>query len=151
MATLAAIKAAVNARLASLWPVVKTKQEAYRAAKGHYFQGILTSAPPDDGATVAPSLSNAATDQYDYTPPVLDINGTITVPEVKTFHSWSYFGINGTLPAQIECAVEMSAYEAPGGVHGYYCTVSVTKAGITYTRTAQVEQGVELTTGSWSS
>ena len=128
MATLNQIKTAVNARLADLWPKVKNRQATYFANNGRYWQGRITSAPPDDGATVAPDLTTTAGPQN---------------------VSWQT-AVNGDIPSPVECALQIDTYEAPGGVHGFYATVSFTKAGVTYTRTAQVENGVEITTGSWS-
>ncbi len=128
MALLATIKATVNTRLADLWPKVKNRQATYFASKGRYWQGRLTSVPPDDGATVAPDLTTTAGPQN---------------------VSWQT-AVNGDIPNPVECAVQIDTYEAPGGVHGYYCTCLVTKAGVTYGRTAQVEAGVEITTGSWA-
>ena len=148
MATLQQIRDAVNARLAVIWPKIKTRQETYRAAKGRYFQGIVTSAPPDDGATASAVLTLAPTDQFDYVPPVRDAEGAIVVAEVKTFHTWAYFA-NADIPSTLEMALRIDVYEGPGGVHGYFCTCLVTKNAVTYYRTAQVENGVELTTGTW--
>lgn len=127
MATLAQIQSAVNSRLAVLWPKVKTREETYFGNKGRYWQGLLWASPPDDGATCVPDLNLVAGAENT---------------------AWSS-ALNGdTLAAEV-MALRIDTYEAPGGVHGYYATCIVTKAGLTYKRTAQVEMGVEITTGSW--
>lgn len=127
MATLAAIQSAVNSRLSVLWPKVKTRQDTYFGNKGRYWQGLLWATPPDDGATCAPNLSLVA--------------GAQNV-------SWTA-AVNSDVNASEVMACRIDTYEKPGGVHGYYCTVLVTKNGTTYARTAWVESGVEQTTGSW--
>lgn len=128
MATLAQIQTTVNTRLATLWPKVKTREEARFAAVGRYWQGLLWATPPDDGATCVPNLSLVAGPQNT---------------------SWNS-AVNGDVNATESMAVRIDTYEAPGGVHGYFCTCIVTKNGLTYARTAQVEMGVEITTGSWA-
>ena len=130
--TLTQIRNAVNARLATLWPAIMAKQENYFAAKSaqgtpRYWQGLLFATPPDDGALCTPDMTLKAGNE----------NTT-----------WQT-ALNGDIPGTIEAAFRIDTYEAPGGVHGYYCTCLVTKTGVTYGRTAQVENGVEITTGSW--
>lgn len=152
---LADIKAAVNARLASLWPAFKAKQEAYRATHGRYWQGLpLLAAVPDDGVTVAPTLTVAPNDCYHTieqgteTVPAMD-GGTTQVPKrVRVPHDWTFLG--AALPAQVEAQFTCDVYCAPGGIHGYYLTARVSRLGKTYRRTAHVLDGVEQTTGTWS-
>jgi hypothetical protein len=128
--TLAQIKAAVNARLADFWPKVKAKEETYAGNHGgRYWQGIIFGTPPDDGALCVANYAVKPTDQNT---------------------SWSDVSAASDLPASVEAALQIDVYQAPGGIFGYYCTAYVTKAGVTYTRTAQVEAGVEITTGTWS-
>lgn len=145
MATLAQIQSAVNARLADAFPKFRTRQETYRAAKGRYFQGLVWSSVPDDGALVSPNLATAPSDCFD--PEVRDEDGEIVTPAVP--HSWNFIGFNADLPATVEAQIRCDVYEAPGGVHGYRLTCRVSKAGVTYARTAQVEMGAVVTTGAW--
>ena len=151
MATLLQIQSAVNSRLADFFPKVRVRQETYRANRGVYWQGIAFSSVPDDGALATPDFTKAPTDRYDYTPPVRDINGVITIPEIKAFHSWARTGVNADLPAGVEAQLSCDVYEGPAGVHGYYLVAKVSKNGVTYQRVAQVENGVVITTGSWNS
>lgn len=126
--TLLQIQTQVNQRLSVLWPKVKTRQETYRSNKGRYWQGLLFATPPDDGATCTP-------------------NTALTAGPQNT--SWAV-AINSDLLASEVAALRIDTYEAPGGVHGYYCTCFVSKNGTTYARTAHVENGSEVTTGSWA-
>lgn len=128
MATLAQIQAAVNSRLADFWGKVQTKEATYFANKGRYWQGLVFSMVPDDGALVTP----------DYTVKPEDQNS-----------SWSDVSASADLPAQVEAQMRIDVYEAPGGVHGFALTVRVSKSGVTYRRTGIVESGSVVTTGSW--
>lgn len=126
---LATLQTAVNNRLATFWPAFRTKQTAHKAAVGRYWQGIVFSSVPDDGALVSPDYSLVAGPQNT---------------------AWSAF-INGDLPATVEAQMRCDTYEAPEGVHGYRLTCRVSKGGIVYERVAWVEDGALKTTGSWAS
>lgn len=128
MATLAAIQGQVNSRLSVLWPKVKTREAAYFAAHGRFWQGILFAVPPDDGATCVPDLTLVAGPQN---------------------VSWQS-AVNGDVGSTEVASFRIDTYEAPGGIHGYFCTCLVTKNGNTYGRTAHIEMGTEITTGSWA-
>lgn len=146
MATLTQIRDAVNARLADWWPKFRAKQETYRATHGRYFQGLVWSSVPDDGATVSPNLALAPSDCF--TPAVRGADGEIVTPAVP--HSWTHFGAGADLPAQLEAQFRCDVYQGPGGVHGYYLVARISKDGVTYRRTGQVEMNTVVTTGSWS-
>lgn len=128
MATLAQIQTAVNNRLSTFLPLIRTRQETYFANHGRYWQGIAFSSVPDDGALVTPNYNLKPTDQNS---------------------SWADAGVNADLPAQVEAQIAIHTYEAPGSVFGYFVVVRVSKNGTTYRRTAQVEAGAVVTTGSW--
>lgn len=146
MATLLQIQTAVNSRLADLFPKFRNRQEIYRANHGRYFQGLVWSSVPDDGATVAPNLSLAPSDCF--SPAVRDSEGNIVTP--LTTHSWTFLGAGADLPAQVEAQFRCDVYLAPGGVHGYYLTCRMSKSGVTYRRTAEVRMNEVVSTGSWS-
>jgi hypothetical protein len=126
--TLATLQAAVNTRLVDFWPKFRTKQTAYKVVNGRYWQGLVFSAVPDDGALVSPNYSLVA--------------GSHAA-------SWSAF-VNGDLPATVEAQMFCDTYEAQDGIHGYFLTCRVSKSGVTYERVAQVENGALVTTGSWA-
>lgn len=128
MPTLTQIRNAVNARLATLWPAFKTRQEAYRLAHGTYAQLLPLSSIPDDGALVTPNTTRAPSDRPGCTASAL---------------------LSTDLPAQLEMELRCDVYGNPGGAQGYYATCTVSKAGTTYSRTAWVHEGVEQTTGTW--
>jgi hypothetical protein len=126
--TLAQIQTAVNSRLSTFWSGFRTKQTAYKAAHGRYWQGLVFSSVPDDGALVTPNYNLVAGSHTD---------------------SWAAI-LNGDLPSQVEAQMFCDTYEAPEGIHGYFLTCRVSKSGVTYERVAQVENGGLVTTGSWA-
>ena len=127
--TLANLQTAVNNRLATFWPAFRSKQTAYKAINGRYWQGLVFSTVPDDGALVSPNYSLVAGPQNT---------------------AWSTF-VNGDLPATVEAQMWCDTYEAPGDTFGYTLTCRVSKGGVTYERIAWVEDGALKTTGSWAS
>lgn len=130
MATLAQIRNAVDARLADFFPKIRARQEQYAGNHGgNYWQGIAFSTVPDDGALVSPDYSVRPTDQPS---------------------SWADAGVDADLPAGVEAQLRIDVYGAPGGHYGYFVTARISKNGITYGRTARVEDGVVLTAGSWA-
>lgn len=126
--TLANLQAAVNNRLSTFWPAFRSKQTAYKAAVGRYWQGLVFSSVPDDGSLVSPDFS------------------LVAGPENT---SWTSF-VNGDLPATVEAQMWCDTYEEPGNIHGYRLTCRVSKSGVTYERVAWVENGALKTTGSWA-
>lgn len=130
MATLVQIQAPVNARLADFWPKVKTKQATYASNHaGRYWQGLVFSTVPDDGALITPDFTVKPADQNT---------------------SWSDVSVASDLPATVEAQMRIDVYEAPGPHFGFFLTVRVSKSGITYRRVGHVEDNVEVTTGSWA-
>jgi len=114
-ATPAEIRAAIDARLAQLWPVVQTKEANYLAAHGHYWQGLRTHrfTLPADGALVTPDIGALTpTDQPDPWP------SAITT-------------IN------LEMALVIDVYDGPLG-DGYVASVWVMIGGRVWMRSAQV-------------
>lgn len=115
MATLAQIRNAVDAKLASLWGTIQTRQDAYAAAHdGRYWQGLRTATiTPVDGVAVLPDVGqNTPTDQ-----PVAWPAAILTVP--------------------LAMALQIDVYDGPAG-QGYVATVQVSVLGQTYERAAQV-------------
>lgn len=149
MPTLQQIRDAVNARLADLWPKFQNRQATYFANHGRYFQGLIWSSVPDDGATVSPNLSVAPNDCFTPVPAVLNVQGEIVTPATTIPHSWSHFGAGADLPAQVEAQFRCDVYQAPGGVHGYRLTCRISKDGVTYSRTGEVRAGEVVSTGTW--
>ena len=148
MATLAQIQAAVNARLADFWDKVRTKQENYRTNHGRYWQGLVFSTVPDDGALVTPDFTVCPADQYTLTYSDPGPQGQVT--EIRTMRSWAWASVGSDLPSQVEAQMRIDVYEGPPGTHGYRLTCRVSKNGITYRRTGHVEMGTVVTTGSWA-
>lgn len=116
MATLAEIRDAVDARLATLWTTIQSREDTYAAAhNGRYWQGLKThSVNPADGATALPNIG-------------------LVCPTDQLGQPWP-LAIRNTA---IEMAIVIDVYDGPFGV-GYQATVYVTVLGNTYFRTAQV-------------
>lgn len=114
-ATLGQIKTAIeNFRDAHAAKIV-AKQEAYLAAHGTYWQGIITPATPsDDGASLAADYTLKPTDQPT---------------------SWAdvFSGVDA-LPANIPAQARMDVYNGPLG-KGWTITLLGTKNGVLYWRT----------------
>jgi len=108
------IRAAIDARLAQLWPVVQAKEDSYFAAHGHYWQGLRThTILPADGALLVPDIAaRTPTDQPDPWPAA-----------IKTI--------------AIEMALVIDVYDGPFG-QGYVASVWVMVGGRIFTRSAQV-------------
>ena len=99
----------VNTALATLAAKVQTKQTAFLASKGRYWQGILTPATiPVDGKDTAPDLKLRPTDQQE---------------------DWTTLG----LPATIPVSIEVHTHNGPQG-HGYTICVHATASGKRYVR-----------------
>lgn len=112
--TPADIKNAVDARLAQLWGVIQSRQDAYFQANGRFWQGLRThTVTPNDGNTATPTVgTRTPSDLTDPWPPA----------------------IRNT---PIEMALQVDAYDGPLG-KGYVGTVQVTIGGRTWQRSAQV-------------
>jgi hypothetical protein len=116
MATLQAIRTAVDNRLTALWPAVVAKQDAYAANHGgRFWQGIRTHViNPSEGNTALPTI------------------GTLC-PSDQLGEPWPVAIRN----LAIEMAVQCDCYDGPAGF-GYAITVWVDVLGTTYARTQQV-------------
>lgn len=116
MATAAAIRQAVDDKLAALWTAIQNKEANYAANHGgKFWQGLRTmSFTPADGATALPDI------------------GT-TCPSDQQGQPWP----SAILTTPMEMALQIDCYSGPSG-DGYQATVWVTIAGNTWTRTAQV-------------
>lgn len=122
--TPAEIRTAVDAKLATLWATIQTRETAYFAAHGRYWQGLRTHAvDPADGAEALPSV------------------GTAT-PDYEPDDPWPEAILNAPWPMSIE----LSQYAGPNGL-GYVGTVSVTIVGNTWQRSAQVGPETQLQQG----
>lgn len=113
MATLAAIKAAIEDFRTTHGPKIVDRQEAYALNhNGRYWQGIITpTVPPDDGATVAADWTKKPTDQATHW---LDV----------------FTGANA-LPANLPAQIAVDVYDGPLGT-GWTITLRGTKAGNLY-------------------
>lgn len=114
-ATLAQIKTAIkNFRDAHAAKIV-AKQNAYLAAHGTYWQGIVTpSEIPDDGATVVQDYTRRPTDHV---------------------HRWiDVFAGVDALPDNIPAQIQVDVYGGPLG-QGWTLTVRATKNGNLYWKT----------------
>ena len=115
MATRAQVQSAAEDLRATLGPIIQSRQDAFFAARGRYWQGIRTHAAlPVDGVDAAPDPDAHPTDQ----------------PE-----TWADVGI--TLPAACAFSLEIHAYDGPGG-HGYVVIATFRYGGNTWSRTWNV-------------
>lgn len=128
-ATVAQIRAAIENFRDTHAAKIVARQEAYLAAKGRYWQGIITPAvPPDDGASVVPDYTRLPTDQAE---------------------SWAdVFSGLGALPSTVPAQISVDVYDGPLG-KGWTLTVVATKAGVRYWRTWSV--GPEDRATNWQS
>jgi hypothetical protein len=91
------IRTAVDARLATLWPLIQTRQATYMANHGgRPFQGLHShSLPPQDGALTAPDrLTSKPTDQAEAWSAGHDLLATepmsIRIDTYRTAAGWGY-------------------------------------------------------------
>lgn len=120
MPTLAAVKTAVDARLATLWTnQVQPKEATYLASHGRYWQGIRTT----DLASLPNNLTADAT--------TAEVAPDTSVHPTDQAETWATANIN--LGATIPMALEIQTYEGPGG-KGYVGIVYVKVNGTTYVR-----------------
>lgn len=108
---------------------IVARQEAYLAAKGRYWQGVITPAvSPDNGAFVTPDYTRRPTDQAE---------------------RWStVFSGPDALPSTVPAQISVDVYDGPLG-KGWTLTVVATKAGVRYWRTWSV--GPEDRATNWQS
>ena len=120
MPTISAVRTAVDNRLATLWSIVQTRQDAYYATHGRYFQGKRT-ASVEPANTGAGSLQTAAADLLSDRP-------------TDQVHTWLDFlpELNGLA---IEMVLTIDVYESVDG-WGYVGTVRVSHNGTIYERAA---------------
>ena len=113
MATPAQIRNAVDTRLANLWSTIQTRQDAYHATHGRYWQGRRThTLDPADGTEVLPDI------------------GTACPPDSEPYPaSWR----SQTYPMSLQ----LDVYDGPQG-KGYLALVQVTINGPAWRRIAQV-------------
>lgn len=114
--TPAQVRTQVDTWLANRWATVQTKQAAYLAKTGRYFQGLRTHTvlEPADGVELAPdNVLVKPTDQVERWADVI------------------------TLPATMPCVLRIDTYDGPAG-KGYVATVRVKLAGSWWERAQQV-------------
>jgi hypothetical protein len=111
VATASEIRQAISDRLAVLWPQLVSRQNAYFAAHGRYWQGVRNySADPADGATApADQLAARPTDQAE---------------------DWAAFGVATWTEA---FSLEVHVYDGPAGP-GWVACSRVTLGGRTWER-----------------
>lgn len=116
MATPQAIRNTVDAKLATLWSAIQTKQDTYAANhNGRFWQGLRTaSTHPADGVASLPDIG-------------------LRCPTDQLGDPWPAAIRNNPL----EMAIQIDVYDGPLGT-GYQATVWVSIVGRTWTRTAQV-------------
>lgn len=116
MALTQAIRDKVESWRDLLAPKIVSRQNAYFAAHGRYWQGILTpSGIPADAADTAPESSVHPSDQLE---------------------TWlDFLGVD--LPSTFPCSLRIDAYNGPLG-HGYTVTAYVGSQGEPWTRTWEV-------------
>jgi hypothetical protein len=113
MATLKQIQNASESFWATHGPTVISRQNAYLAAHGHYWQGIESHGTlPDDGVSKAPDLTKKPTDQLD---------------------RWLDFFSGYSLPATWPISVRIDVYDGPQG-KGWVVVLRFTKNGQTWQR-----------------
>lgn len=117
MATLSEVRDTINDWLADRWSIVTTRQDAYYAAHGVYFQGILTHlVPPEYTALLTGAIE----------PGNLDANPTDQI------YSWDDF-MPELRDVSMPCALRFDVYQGPLG-DGYVATVFVAYNGYIYAR-----------------
>jgi hypothetical protein len=119
------IEANINSFLGPLIGSITAGQATYRSSRGgrgaNFWQGIVSSTPPDDGALIPPVLSRK---------PAGDANA-------DRKESWAEFGTNSPVPivwpATWPASLRVDEYLGPRGA-GWELTATYTKAGRTYAR-----------------
>lgn len=112
---MALTRAQVDTRLATLWTKLQTRQEAFFASHGRYWQGRFISG--------SAGLNDAPEDCFDGVRSEPDQDGKLTL--IKTPHTWTYLGFDALdIPADLQFELAVSPYESPTG-HGYEATVRV--------------------------
>lgn len=126
MATPAQIRAAIDARLAALWPTLVTRQNTYAASHGgRFWQGLRTnSTPPADGAD---GTGDRLTDRPYY-----------------QSEDWAAMGVSSWVEA---FSLEVTQYVGPLG-NGWVATATVTLGGRTFCRSKG--QGPESRDAGWA-
>ena len=102
---------------------VITWEPGYQGTHGKFFQGILSSAIPDDGAESTPDPSKRPTDQAE-----------------------DYADVGAVFPSHPIIAMGIDVYEGPGG-HGYIVFGEIRVAGKVWRR--QVDVGPSGRTYDW--
>lgn len=114
MATSQQIRDAIDIRLVTLWSSIQTREAAYFASHGIYWQGIKShTVDPADGADVAPD--NLSTKPY--------------------YQSTSWADIGG-FPATFPATVIIDQYNGPSGF-GYVATLRVVINSNTWQKSKQ--------------
>lgn len=113
MATRQQITDAVDSKLATLWTAIQNRQDTFFATNNRFWEGRRShSVIPADGTETLPDIGTSAN------------TGSTAWPTAIR---------NTALPM----ALEVTAYDGPNG-KGYVATVTVTVAGQTWQRSAQV-------------
>ena len=115
MTTLAQVKTKVNNWLTPKWANLVSKQDAYFAANGGYFQGRFTHSTDVDGEAaerVPDKLDDHPTDQV---------------------HDWRDFTGNVFDVLSFPCRLQIDVYESPDG-HGWSALLQVLYRGTVYER-----------------
>ena len=122
----ATLESQVDAELADLFAGAPARQAVFFGNNGRYWEGrrvmVLT---PTDGALVATNTGAKQTD----------------------CPSWSAAGV--TIPATMRCAVEVLAYQAPGGQHGWVAIAWVRCQGGIYRRSRNFAGPETWRTHAW--
>jgi len=110
--TLSEVRDKADAKLVNLWVnQIRPKQLAYFATHGKYWQGLVTSSIPEDGADIVADYTSRPSDQAE---------------------TWEdMFG--GPLDANLPVALRVDVYEAPAG-WGFVARVWIRYAGTVYTK-----------------
>jgi hypothetical protein len=116
VALLEATRTKVEAWRYSVAAAIASRQNAYLAAHGRYWQGILTPvAVPVEAADTVPDLTLRPTDQME---------------------RWSDF-LSGLTVTTIPCSIRIDVYDGPLG-QGYTVTVEVVSESSVWIRTYHV-------------
>ncbi len=112
MPTLQLVRAVADARLTVLWTDhIRPRQDAYFAAHGRYWQGLVTSSIPEDGAEAVADYTSSPTDQAE---------------------TWAdIFG--AAIGMSLPVALAVDVYEGPQG-HGFVARVWIRYDGTVYMR-----------------
>jgi hypothetical protein len=125
MPTRAQVQNQIDTFLTGLWSDLQDHQERYAAAHDGRYQQFLPTAdtPPADGADAVPDLSRR-----------------------PHYQSEGWEALQDRLPARLPCTLRVDQYISDQGA-GFVATVTISWAGVTWSRSINYGSEVRLTQG----